>query len=44
MKKSPCRGTQISAEVFEKAATVLRRVLGFKDKGDAISMRGRHPS
>lgn len=43
-EEGPCGGTQISTEAFGKAATVLCRALGFKDKGDVISTRGRHPS
>ncbi|PIK49023.1 hypothetical protein BSL78_14129 [Apostichopus japonicus] len=42
--EEPLRGTEISAEAFEKATAVLRRVLGFEERVDARPTRGRHPN
>ncbi|XP_071813242.1 uncharacterized protein, partial [Apostichopus japonicus] len=38
--EEPLRGTEISAEAFEKATAVLRRVLGFEEKVDARAQEG----
>ncbi|PIK33471.1 hypothetical protein BSL78_29719 [Apostichopus japonicus] len=38
--EEPLRGTEISAEAFEKATAVLRRVLGFEERVDARAHEG----